>query len=49
MSTWDLYKSEIESGSLTWGILHTEKFFHENAKLMEGPDGDFGLLKVNFI
>lgn len=45
MSTWDLYKSEIESGSLTWGILHTEKFFHENAKLMEGPDGDFGLLK----
>jgi len=46
MSTWDLYKAEVESGTLSWGILHTEKFFRENARLMEGPDGNFSLLKL---
>jgi len=46
MSRWDVYKSELESGHLEWGILHSEKFFKENAKMMEGPDGDFFLLKM---
>lgn len=46
MSRWDVYKAEVESGHLEWGILHTEKFFKENAKKLEGPDGDFALLKI---
>lgn len=46
MSRWDVYKAEVESGHLVWGILHTEKFFRENAKRIEGPDGDFSLLKI---
>jgi len=45
MSTWDLYEAEVDSGSLTWGILHTQKFFRANIKRMEGVKGDFILLK----
>ena len=47
LSRFDVYKSEIETGHLQWGLVHTEKFFKENAKLMEGPDGDFALVKVS--
>ena len=43
---WDVYKSEVESGHLQWGIVHTEKFFKENAKRMEGKDGNFAIVKV---
>lgn len=46
MSTWDVYLAEVQSGSLEWGFLHTEKFFKENAKKFEGPDGDFFIVKV---
>jgi len=46
MSTWDLYAAEVESGALSWGILHTEKFFRENARRMEGPNGNFSILKL---
>lgn len=46
MTRWDVYKSEVESGHLQWGIVHTEKFFKENAKMMEGKDGTFGIVKV---
>lgn len=46
MTRWDVYKSEVESGHLQWGIVHTEKFFKQNAKRMEGSDGNFGLVKV---
>jgi V-type H+-transporting ATPase subunit H len=46
MSRWEVYKNEVESGHLQWGSTHTEAFFKENAKLMEGSDGDFHLLKV---
>jgi len=46
MSTWDVYLAEVQSGSLEWGILHTEKFFKENAKKFEGQDGDFFILKL---
>jgi len=46
MSRWEVYKNEIESGHLQWGSTHTEAFFKENARMMEGSDGDFRLLKV---
>jgi len=46
MSRWEVYKNEVEKGHLQWGSTHTEAFFKENARMMEGPDGDFRLLKV---
>jgi V-type H+-transporting ATPase subunit H len=46
MSRWEVYKNEIESGQLQWGSTHTEAFFKENAKMLEGPDGDFRLVKI---
>jgi len=46
MTRWDIYKSEVESSHLQWGAVHTEKFFRENAKNMEGSDGKFRLVKV---
>ncbi len=46
MSRWEVYKNEVEKGHLQWGSTHTEAFFKENAKMFEGPDGDFSLLKV---
>jgi len=46
MSRWEVYKTEVESGHLEWGSTHTEAFFKENARMLEGPDGDFKILKV---
>lgn len=46
MSRWEVYKNEVESGHLRWGTVHTEAFFKENARMIEGTDGDFKLLKV---
>ena len=46
MSRWEVYKNEVEKGHLQWGSTHTEAFFKENARMFEGPDGDFRLLKV---
>ncbi|KAL3931584.1 MAG: hypothetical protein SGBAC_011239 [Bacillariaceae sp.] len=46
MTRWDVYKNEVESGHLKWGSTHTEAFFKENARMIEGTDGDFRLLKV---
>lgn len=46
MTSWEVYKNEIELGNLQWGSTHTEAFFKENAKMFEGPDGDFRLLKI---
>jgi len=46
MSRWEVYKNEVESGHLQWGSTHTEAFFKENARMMEGLDGDFKLVKV---
>lgn len=46
MSRWEVYKNEVESGHLRWGTVHTEAFFKENARNVEGTDGDFKLLKV---
>lgn len=46
MSRWEVYKTEVESGHLQWGSTHTEAFFKENARMIEGKDSDFKLLKV---
>lgn len=46
LSRWEVYKNEVESGHLQWGSCHTEAFFKENARMMEGTDGDFYLVKV---
>eukprot|EP00978_Attheya_sp_CCMP212_P047666 scaffold422973_cov53-Attheya_sp.AAC.2 len=46
MTRWEVYKNEVESGHLQWGSVHTEAFFKENARMLEGSDGDFKLLKV---
>jgi V-type H+-transporting ATPase subunit H len=46
MTRWEVYKNEVESGHLKWGSTHTEAFFKENARMIEGNDGDFHLLKV---
>jgi len=46
MSRWDVYQAEIDSGHLEWGVLHTEKFFKQNAKMLEGSDGNFGILRT---
>lgn len=45
MSRWDVYENEILSGHLEWGVLHSEKFFKEHCKKLEGKNGDFYLLK----
>lgn len=45
MSRWDLYENEVMSGNLEFGILHTDKFFKQNCKLLEGKEGNFKLLK----
>ena len=43
LSTFERWVSEIQSGALRWGVVHTEKFWRENAKLLEADD--FKLLK----
>jgi len=43
LSTFDCWAAEIKSGKLRWGIVHTEKFWRENAKSVENED--FKLLK----
>jgi hypothetical protein len=47
MSRWDVYKAEVESGHLEWGLVHSEKFFKEHAKRLEGKNGDFAVLRVS--
>jgi len=38
LSTFDKWQSEMHSGALRWGIVHTEKFWRENSRLMEADD-----------
>jgi V-type H+-transporting ATPase subunit H len=42
-SSFDRWETEVNNGTLHWGITHTEKFWRENAKLLEKDD--FKLLK----
>ena len=46
MTRWEVYQNEVETGQLQWGSTHTDAFFKENAKMMEGKDGDFKLVKI---
>ena len=45
MTKWEVYLAELESGNLKWGILHTEQFFKDNARQLEGPKFDFAPVK----
>jgi len=45
MSRWDIYENEVLNGNLKWGVLHSDKFFRENCRKLEGKDGNFHLLK----
>jgi len=38
LSTWERYVSEVASGQLKQGILHTEKFWRENVKKTESKE-----------
>ena len=44
LSTFDHWTSEVNTGALRWGIVHTEKFWRENCKFLERED--FKLLKA---
>ena len=44
LSTFDHWVSEVKSGALRWGIVHTEKFWRENTKVAD--QDDFKLLKM---
>jgi len=46
MTRWEVYQNEVETGHLQWGSTHTDSFFKENAKMMEGKNGDFHLVKI---
>ena len=43
LSTFDCWAAEVSSGKLRWGMVHTEKFWRENARFLERDD--FKLLK----
>jgi V-type H+-transporting ATPase subunit H len=38
LSTFERYSAELSSGELSWGIVHTEKFWKENCRFMEAND-----------
>ena len=38
LSTFERYAAELASGELSWGIVHTEKFWKENCRFMESND-----------
>lgn len=43
LSSFEKYQAEVDSGDLDWGIVHSEAFWKENARLAE--NGDFALVK----
>jgi V-type H+-transporting ATPase subunit H len=44
LSNFDRYMKELESGKLTWGFIHSSKFFGEN--VMKFETGEFKALKL---
>jgi len=46
MTRWDVYFAEVQQGQLAWGHLHSERFFKENIRQFEGPNGDFYVVKL---
>ncbi|KAJ1436681.1 armadillo-type protein [Ochromonadaceae sp. CCMP2298] len=45
LSSYDRWASQVGTGALRWGVVHTEKFWRENAKLLE-EDGFKTLRKL---
>lgn len=46
LTQWKVYRAELESGVLSWSSgLHCSKFFRQNVRHMEGPEGDFAPLQ----
>ena len=45
LSRWEVYLTELDTGRLEWGILHTTQFFQENSRNFEGPNIDFEPIK----
>ena len=43
LSTWEVYLTELQSGSLDWGVTHTDAFWRSHSKRVE--DDDFSALK----
>mmetsp|Transcript_15832 Transcript_15832/g.49589 ORF Transcript_15832/g.49589 Transcript_15832/m.49589 type:complete len:457 (+) Transcript_15832:45-1415(+) len=43
LSSFEKYQAEVDGGELDWGLVHSETFWKENAKLAE--DRDFALIK----
>merc|ERR1719262_600210 len=44
LSNFDRYMRELESGTLSWGFIHSSKFFGEN--VMKFENGEFKALKL---
>ena len=44
LSSFDKWTSEVKTGALRWGIVHTDKFWRENAKMVE--QDEFKMLKM---
>ena len=44
LRTYERWSTEVTSGHLKWGILHTEKFWKENARFVESDN--FAMLKA---
>ena len=38
LSTFERWSTEINSGALRWGVVHSEKFWKENHRFMEADD-----------
>jgi len=49
LSTFDRYTTELQSGDLQWGILHTEKFWKENNRFMELNDWKLLKLLISYL
>jgi len=43
LSTFEMYKAEVEAGALAWGPVHTELFWRENSTKFE--NNDFQLIR----
>jgi len=43
LSTYDRWATEVKTGALRWGIVHTEKFWRENARFVEQEE--YSMLK----
>ena len=44
LTTLERYAAEVRSGDLAWGLVHTDKFWRENARAAEADD--FALIKL---